>query len=120
LACRKSGWLAEGEISYLGATAEDRVRLAEDILKHRLHGTDMRIDLFAGTTNGAPCARLRLAARTPDREEAERAINEVEALYLNGPAGGGGVRKSLASQITTEASFVPRSDLPPPQVEIIG
>ncbi|MEL6683282.1 MAG: acyclic terpene utilization AtuA family protein [Pseudomonadota bacterium] len=119
LTCRNAGWLAEGEISYLGDTAKDRAKLAEDILKHRLRGTDMRIDVFAGATSGAPCARLRLAARTPDKEAAERAINEVEALYLNGPAGGGGVRKSLTSQITTDASLVARSDLLPPQVEFI-
>ena len=34
--------------------------------------------------------RLRVAARTKDRANAEIIGNEVEALYTNGPAGGGG------------------------------
>ena len=38
--------------------------------------------------------RLRVAARTRDRHNAELVGNEVEALYTNGPAGGGGVVKS--------------------------
>ncbi len=34
--CFESGWLAEGEISYAGARAEARARLAADVLRERL------------------------------------------------------------------------------------
>ena len=112
--------MAEAEISYLGATSENRAGLARDILQARLDGLDMRIEIFDGTVDGVPCARLRLAVRTEQEEVAEQAMNEVEALYLNGPAGGGGVRKSLTSQVSTDARLVPRSSLAPPNVEMIA
>lgn len=38
--------------------------------------------------------RLRVAGACADRVQVERLMNEVTALYTNGPAGGGGVRKS--------------------------
>ena len=37
--------------------------------------------------------RLRVAARAPTAELAAIVGEEVEALYTNGPAGGGGARK---------------------------
>ena len=37
--------------------------------------------------------RLRIAAKARNVEDANRVGEEVEALYTNGPAGGGGVRK---------------------------
>ena len=43
--------------------------------------------------------RLRVAARTPTRELAERVGAEVEALWINGPAGGGGVRRYAQERI---------------------
>ena len=43
--------------------------------------------------------RLRVAARAPTREEAAIVGDEVEALYTNGPAGGGGTRKYVNEQI---------------------
>src|SRR6266700_967671 len=49
--------------------------------------------------------RLRVAARTATRADAEHLSNEVETLYTNGPAGGGG-ESPLAP-----CAFVPRSQL---------
>ena len=40
------GWLAEGEISYAGHGAERRARLAAGILRQRLAGLHLRIDLI--------------------------------------------------------------------------
>ena len=58
-------------------------------------------------------ARLRLAARTIARAEAQRAVNEVEALYLNGPAAGGGVRLSVTPMVETEAEYIDRQGINP-------
>jgi hypothetical protein len=33
---------------------------------------------------------------------------EVEALYTNGPAGGGGARKSVSEQVAIVSCLVPR------------
>jgi len=40
--CHDAGWLAEGEISYAGARAEARARLAANILRQRLPGLALR------------------------------------------------------------------------------
>ena len=52
--------------------------------------------------------RLRLAVRCATREQAERVGQEVEALYLNGPAGGGGVTQSVREVIAAASTLVPR------------
>lgn len=107
----RDGFFIEGEISYGGSGAYQRARLAGDIVQQRLAdlhlpAQDLRIEYIGinslhheGTSqrvNGPwqePLeVRLRVAARTTTRAEAERIGNEVEALYTNGPAGGGGVR----------------------------
>ena len=36
---------------------------------------------------------------------------EVEALYTNGPAGGGGARKSVKEVIAIASIFVPEDDI---------
>ncbi len=109
--CFESGWLAEGEISYAGVRAEQRARLAADILSQRLQGVGpLRIDLIGVASvladdhgrwqrDAAPgCAtdvRLRVATRHADQATAQRLTREVNALYTCGPAGGGGVRTAL-------------------------
>lgn len=57
--------------------------------------------------------RLRLAARVPDRQAAELVITEVEALYDNGPAGGGGVRSAQRPTIRTYTAFIDRAQVTP-------
>ena len=57
--------------------------------------------------------RLRVAARVPDQEAADRLITEVESLYVNGPAGGGGVRIASRPTIRTYTTFVPREKVTP-------
>ncbi len=52
--------------------------------------------------------RARLAVRCSTREQAERVGQEVEALYLNGPAGGGGVTQSVREVIAAASALVPR------------
>jgi len=125
--CHEGGWLAEGEISYAGPRAEARARLAADVLRKRLDGLVLRVDLIgavsvlgddAGRTLAAtPDAglrdvRLRVAATHDDRAQAERLAREVTALYTCGPAGGGGVRTALTPRLNTISCLLPRESVP--------
>ncbi|MBP7666616.1 MAG: ABC transporter substrate-binding protein, partial [Burkholderiaceae bacterium] len=44
--------------------------------------------------------------------QAERVGQEVEALYLNGPAAGGGVTQSVREVIAVASALVPRDAAP--------
>jgi hypothetical protein len=46
--------------------------------------------------------------RSENRAQAERIGQEVEALYLNGPAGGGGVTMSVREVIAVASALIPR------------
>ena len=61
--------------------------------------------------------RLRVAARAQSREEAAIVGDEVEALYTNGPAGGGGTRKYVTEQIGIVSTLIDRSLRDEPQVD---
>ena len=53
--------------------------------------------------------RLRVAGRTATLRDARRIGNEVETLYTNGPAGGGGAWSS-AREVLAVASTLVRRD----------
>ena len=126
--CHENGWLAEGEISYAGARAEARARLAADVLRERLAGLGpLRVDLIgvaslfaddagrwlaAQPAGEARDVRLRVALRHAERAQAQRLTREVTALYTCGPAGGGGVRTGLRAQLGTVSCLVPRVHVP--------
>jgi len=97
-------YLGEGEISYAGSNALGRAKLAASIIAGRLQDSfsDLHIDYIGSTSlhhtsfknaNEPYEIRLRIAAKANSAEEAAIIGEEVEALYTNGPAGGGGVRK---------------------------
>ena len=52
--------------------------------------------------------RLRVAARTASATEAQRLAREVEALYTNGPAGGGGATTAVRQVLAMRATLMPR------------
>ena len=52
--------------------------------------------------------RLRFAARADNAEIARIVGEEVESLYTNGPAGGGGVRSSVHEQIGIVSTLIDR------------
>jgi hypothetical protein len=125
--CHEGGWLAEGEISYAGARAEARARLAADILRRRLAGLQLRVDLIGAISilgddagdalaavvpGDARDVRLRVAAVHDQREQAERLTREVMALYTCGPAGGGGVRTQMTARLNTRSCLLPREQVP--------
>jgi hypothetical protein len=57
--------------------------------------------------------RARVAARTRTPQAAALIGREVEALYTNGPAGGGGVTHSVKPVIGAASSFVARGQVAP-------
>jgi hypothetical protein len=118
----RAGWLGEGEISYAGSHAVERAELAGAILRERLANrfARLRIDVIGMTalhggaldTAARPYeARLRVAARAPDAAAAALVGEEVEALYTNGPAGGGGVRRGVGEQIAIVSCLIARGEV---------
>ena len=51
--------------------------------------------------------------RVATQKEAEQVANEVEAMYLNGPASGGGVAKSVREVIAAASVLMPRAWVQP-------
>ena len=118
------GWFGEGQISYAGPGALARGRLALEIVKERLAidrpasgGTALRPHRGGRHPRPEPRGgaaeprevRARVVGRTASPGEAERIGNEVESLYLNGPASGGGVTKSVREVIGVRSCLVPEA-----------
>jgi hypothetical protein len=119
----RDGYVGEGQISYGGSGAVARARLAGDIVRDRLKLARIAIDElkvdFIGidalhgrglSSIGAEPyeVRLRVAARVATQAQAEAVIREVESLYTNGPAGGGGVTQALREVIAVQSVLIPR------------
>lgn len=129
--CYEDGFIGEGQISYAGPGAVERGRLALDVVRERLRmrGMDtsaMQFDLIgidavdrrASTGSCAPReVRARVAGRADTLRLAESIGAEVDALYTNGPMGGGGVSRS-ARKVLAVASTLINRDLACPRVEI--
>jgi len=121
----KDCFIGEGEISYAGPGCLDRAKLAADIVEKRLELTEvkyeeLRID-FIGINaiyknkdrkyNVPEEVRLRVSARTKKRYDADQVGNEVETLYTNGPAGGGGATKSVSEIVSVASILIDRNDV---------
>jgi hypothetical protein len=116
------GYVGEGQISYAGPGAVARGRLALEIVRERLAGVtalkDARYELIGvdslhGTKFGQDRdpyeVRARVVARATASVDAERIGNEVEALYTNGPAGGGGAFKSVRQAVALASALIDES-----------
>jgi hypothetical protein len=127
------GYIGEGQISYAGPGAVARGRLAIEIVRERLlltevAVTELRCDLIGVDSLHGPVlsarapqpyeVRVRVAGRTESLREATRIGNEVETLYTNGPAGGGGVTKSAREVVAVASVLLPR-ELAVPRVEFV-
>jgi hypothetical protein len=87
--------------------------LASQILLERfrilkLEFERLRIDSLGSNPKDV---RLRVAALAKDQRQVEILCREVEALYINGPAGGGGVTKQIEENIAITSAFIPRSQV---------
>lgn len=116
------GFIGEGEMSYAGPGAVERGKLALDIVKERLticniHPQEVRFDLIGvNSLHGATLSkdsqpyevRARVAARFADKTQAAFIGNEVETLYTNGPAGGGGAFKSVKEIVAMDSTLLDR------------
>jgi len=127
-------YIGEGQISYAGPGALARGRLALEIVRERLKLTgvassELRFELVGvDSLHGAEVSvsanepyevRVRVAGRTENLREAVRIGNEVETLYTNGPAAGGGAWKSARDVVAVASVLLPR-DLAKPQIRFVG
>ncbi|GAA0616162.1 acyclic terpene utilization AtuA family protein [Thalassospira tepidiphila] len=117
--------VGEGQISYAGPGAVERGQLALDILLQRIEQIGIACDEVRGELIGvnsifkdvaaSDCApsevRVRFVVRTRDLQTAARIGEEVESLYLNGPAGGGGVTKSTREIVAIVSGLLPEDRL---------
>jgi Acyclic terpene utilisation family protein AtuA len=117
------GYIGEGQISYAGPGALGRARQAREIVRERLLLTgvatsELRFDLIGvDSLHGAALSqratepyevRLRVAGRADSLVEASRIGYEVETLYTNGPAGGGGAAHSAREVLAVQSVLLPR------------
>jgi hypothetical protein len=122
----RDGYVGEGQFSYAGAGALARARLALEIVAERLRltgvaTTELRLDIIGvdsvlrgalvGSGPEPQEARIRVIGRTGTLADAIRIGNEVETLWLNGPAGGGGAWKSARQVIAAVSTLIPRSEV---------
>ena len=119
----RDGFIGEGQISYAGPGARARGEMALAILEQRLKrrglaAREHRAELIGvnamhgpllGTAHEPYEVRVRLAVRCATQAEAEIVGQEVEALYLNGPAAGGGVTQSVREVIAAASALIPRA-----------
>jgi hypothetical protein len=127
------GYLATAEISYAGEDCLERAEIAAQIIRDRWSAvfgydtSDLRIDMVGRNAtrpwfvvDGRSAeVRLRVTVRTDDRQVAETLAEEVEALYTNGPGGGGGATSSIEETVGIVSVLVDR-ELVRSRVEFVG
>ena len=121
------GFQGEAGVSYAGPAAQERGRLAAEIVTQRMarvHGieADLRIDLIGVSSlfaTAGVCAadaqdvRLHVTLRSPIKEYAELMLWEVESLLCCGPAGGGGYRGAIMPCVMTKSVLIARERVKP-------
>lgn len=130
----RDGFIGEGQMTYAGPGCVARGRLALAIVQERLKLTgvqvgDLRLELIgvdsvsggAGASPGIdpPEVRIRVAGRTATLADAIRIGNEVETLYTNGPAAGGGATKAAREVIAVLSTLLPRGRVRP-RIQILS
>jgi hypothetical protein len=134
----RDGFVGEGQMSYAGPGAKALGQLALDLVRARLADAgyghfEARYDLIgvnailgdslptkdsahqpAHERHDEPSCeptevRARIAVRVNTQAEALYVANEVEALYTNGPASGGGASKSVREVIAAASMLLPRN-----------
>jgi hypothetical protein len=122
----ESGTLGEAEISYAGPNARGRAELAADTIRARMTPRwpelTLRIDAIGLSSlfgvdavrfSAPPEVRLRFAAQHAQRAPIELLLDEVEALYCAGPAGGAGVRRTMTPRLASASCLIERERVTP-------
>ncbi len=122
----RNSFVGEGQISYAGPGCLARAQLALGIVRERLALTGVRVSELRCDIIGwnalhpepmdapePPEVRLRVIGRTESLSEASRIGNEVETLYTNGPAGGGGAWRSAREVIGVVSVLIPEDMVSP-------
>jgi hypothetical protein len=121
----KDCFIGDGSISYGGPGCLERAKLAADVVKKRLELRKIPIEELKMDFIGVNAVywnhkrnyktpeevRLRVAGRTKDRVSASRIGQEVEALYVNGPAGGCGAEQGVREIISIASLLIDRNDV---------
>ncbi|MGE3913268.1 MAG: acyclic terpene utilization AtuA family protein [Chloroflexota bacterium] len=134
----RAGWIGEAQVSYGGPGAQERARLAGQLVLDRLEYLGLKpletraevlgVDsLYPGSAPVLAArsagltppyeARIRVAARVRTAEEAEMVAHEVDSLGLNGPSGGSIAAIGIREVLGVVSTFVSR-DLVRPTVTI--
>ncbi len=101
--------------------------LALEIVRERLKltgvcTTELRCDIIGvdalhrsprSAAADPPEVRIRVIGRADSMAEAVRIGNEVETLYTNGPAGGGGAWKSARQIVAVVSTLIPEAKVQP-------
>ncbi|MGH6728494.1 MAG: acyclic terpene utilization AtuA family protein, partial [Pseudolabrys sp.] len=128
--CVDGGLLGEAEISYAGPNAAARAQLAADVIcqrvRRRAPALAVRVDAIGarsvlGAGDKAPDLsaapgndiRLRFAAQSEDAAQVKLLLDEVEALYCAGPAGGAGVRRHVTPRLFSASCLIERCHATP-------
>jgi hypothetical protein len=123
----EGGFQGEAGVSYAGPAAQERGRLAGEIVRDRLarvlgNKSDLRVDLIGVSSLFATAGvravdaqdvRLHVALRSRAKEDAELMLWEVESLLCCGPAGGGGFRGSIVPCVMTKSVLIARERVKP-------
>ncbi|KPI32848.1 protein of unknown function DUF1446 [Actinobacteria bacterium OV320] len=122
----RDGFTGEGQISYAGPNALARAELAREVLRERLEKRGIASDstryeligvdsvtrgLSTGESGAMNEVRVRVVGRTESIDQARGIAHEVSAMWLNGPAGGGGVACSVTERIAIASVLLPRSEV---------
>jgi hypothetical protein len=122
----------EGQISYAGPRASARAELAEEIVRQRLDqyatyeelrvdqiGIDSLHEELGQNHEQKPYeVRLRVAGNCPTQDDAKRIGREVQTLYTNGPAGGGGATMDVQQVVGVVSTLIGREYVEPELVEV--
>ncbi len=127
------GYIGSGEMTFAGINAVARARLGADLVKERLRRRglsypEMRVDLIGINSlhgdNGAAGpepyeVRLRVAARSDKRADADAVGAEVRSLHLHGPgSAGGGINQGAREILAVKSVLLPRH-LVKPSVKVM-
>ncbi|MBS1906171.1 MAG: DUF1446 domain-containing protein [Actinobacteria bacterium] len=119
----RDGYLAVAEISYSGADCMRRAELAAEVVQERWQhirrfnpdllsvgyiGVDATRPWWPDAERSPSEVRLRISVRTFDRAAADALCDEVEALYTNGPYGGGGVTTVVRETLGIVSTMIDR------------